>query len=295
MSKVKNKRIIKWELYPFPHAIIDNFLDPEEFYNLDQELGKTEHTLQKKYSDQIQSKAIYKNTSLMSNALNLIKRMSSKEIKNMFFSQFNEVPLLSMGETPDYSGYSPFHITNSQGILGSHIDHSHIQNNKYLHVANSIFYASNTWKKGWGGETVLYSRNGLFSKVYIEPIPNRLILFVHTANSFHGTTRYKPTIKISRKTFYHDYYVKSEHKQTILNYLNHGRKNKLKYSKHLTTFLPFFPNGFRSFSFRETFSLGNFKYVPSYVVYHINRKLGTEFNSFRDLPIIKFAYKSLSK
>ena len=149
----------------------------------------------------------------------------------MFSYQFKDVPLLSMGETPDYSGYSPFHITNSQGILGSHIDHSHIQNNNYLHVANSIFYASEKWEKGWGGETVLYSRNGLFPEVFIEPIPNRLILFVHTANSFSWDEKIRTIINISRKTFYHDYYVKSENKDKNLNYLNYGRKTNLNIQK----------------------------------------------------------------
>lgn len=295
MPKKEKIRTISWVNHPFPHAIIDNFLEIELFQNLNLELKQTDHTLQKQYSDQIQSKAIYRNTTLRENALNLIQRMSSEEIKNMFSYQFKDVPLLSMGETPDYSGYSPFHITNSQGILGSHIDHSHIQNNNYLHVANSIFYASEKWEKGWGGETVLYSRNGLFPEVFIEPIPNRLILFVHTANSFHGTKRYEPSINISRKTFYHDYYVKNEHKDKILNYLNYGRKNKFKYSKHLTTFLPFLPNGLRSFSLKETISRGNFKYIPSYIVYLINRKFGTKYNSFRDLPLVKFAFKTLLK
>ena len=81
-------------------------------------------------------------------------------------------------------------VTGANGFLGSHVDHSSIKEGKFCHIANTIFYASNKWEKDWGGNTILFSRNGFSQEVKIEPIPNRLIFFIHTANSFHGVSRY---------------------------------------------------------------------------------------------------------
>ena len=53
--------------------------------------------------------------------------------KKYIISKFcGELPILSLGETKNFSGYSPFHITKSKGMLGSHVDHSDIQQGEYL-------------------------------------------------------------------------------------------------------------------------------------------------------------------
>jgi len=272
---------IKWELNPFPYAVIDNYLDKNIFRELINELDSIKPELQKNFSSALEEKSIYKNLSLKKNSNNLVNKVGSKEIKDIISSFSGGLPILSLGETNNFSGYSTFHLTKSRGMLGSHVDHSDIQNGRYLHIANTIFYASSKWERGWGGETILYSNNGLIPKVIIEPFPNRLIIFIHSANSFHGVKSYNPIDNTYRKTFYHDYYIDKNDKDKFIESINKNRNKKLIFSKHGTTFIPFFPNGIKKVSIRKLFAISNTKYINTYLIYLINKNFNTKITSLR--------------
>ena len=262
---------VNWKLDPFPHAIIDNYLEANEYQDLMNELNSTNPEVQTSFSTVLEEKQIYRHTSLKNLAQRLILKVGSKEIKDIISKICGDLPILSLGETKNFSGYSPFHITKSKGMLGSHVDHSDIQNGEYLHIANTIYYVSSTWEIGWGGETILFSKNGFMPKVNIQPIPNRLIIFIHTSNSFHGVKNYIPSRKVYRKTFYHDYYIEKKYKEKFIKSINLNRKKKLSLSKHGTTFIPFFPNGLINFKFHQFLSFTNLKYIPIYVIYLFNK------------------------
>ena len=272
---------IKWELNPFPYAIVDNYLDKDQFSELVKELESIKPELQTKFSSALEEKNIYKNLSLKKNGKNLVEKVGSREIKDIISSFSGGLPILSLGETDNFSGYSTFHLTKSKGMLGSHVDHSDIQNGKYFHIANTIFYASSKWQRGWGGETILFSHSGFIPEVIIEPLPNRLIIFIHSSNSFHGVKAYNPIDKTSRKTFYHDYYIHKKNKFDFIKFVNKNRNKKLIFSRHGTTFIPFFPNGIKDISIKKLFSITNFKYIPAYFVYLINKKFKTNLISLR--------------
>ncbi len=272
---------IKWELNPFPYAIVDNYLDKNNFIELIKELDNIKPELQTKFSSALEEKNIYKNLSLKKNSKNFVKKAGSKEIKDIISSFSGGLPILSLKETKNFSGYSTFHITKSKGMLGSHVDHSDIEDGRYFHIANTIFYASSKWERGWGGETILYSNNGLIPEVIIEPLPNRLIIFIHSANSFHGVKSYNPSDKTYRKTFYHDYYIHKNYKSKFIQYVNRKRNKKLTFSRHGTTFIPFFPNGIKDISIKKLFSITNFKYLNAYIIYLINKQFKTNFISLR--------------
>jgi len=266
-----------WVNYPFPHIVIDNYLPENEFKKLSKELESTDTKLQRKFKTALENKEIHKDETLKQNARKLINNMSSEEIKKFISKKIKSLPLISLGEKKDYSGYSPFHTTYFGGFLGSHIDHSSIENGDLIHVANTIFYASTEWKKNWGGETILFSNNGFFQKVKISPKPNRLIIFIHCANSWHGVSKYNPKKEVTRKTFYHDYYISKVHRDNFITCINKNRKNKLTFSTHSTTFIPFIPNGINNISLKNFFLKSNLKYLKVYFIYLINKFFKTDF------------------
>tara|TARA_Y100000991_G_scaffold215711_1_gene207725 strand:- start:18105 stop:18923 length:819 start_codon:yes stop_codon:yes gene_type:complete len=261
---------IKWINDPFPHLIIDNFLSEEHFNQLTIELDNTKNIIQRIFKTSLENKIIYKDTLMTKNVRELVDRMGSLEIKKIISQIIDSKNILSMGDLEDYGGYSPYHITENNGFLGSHVDHSSIKGGKFKHIANTIFYASSRWQKGWGGHTILFSRNGLSQKVKIDPIPNRLIFFIHSANSFHGVSRYFSEMNIQRRTFYHDYYVSNNEINQVMFKVNLKRKNKIHHSFHDTTFVPFLPFGIKKVKIRTIFLLTNFKYISGYFKYLIN-------------------------
>ncbi len=282
-----------WKYKPFPYLIIDNFLSDTSFQRLKKELNENINIKQKTFFTPLENKTIYRPTQIKKETNYLIDLMASEYVKDLISEKIGDFNILSMGETKDYSGYSPYHITQNGGFLGSHIDHSYIQNGDFCHIANTIFYASNSWEKEWGGETILFSKHGYHEKVLIDPIPNRLIIFFHTSNSFHGVKEYNSNLNIERRTFYHDYYVKKSEVKYFINNLNKKYSLSLKYRIHTTTFIPFFPFGFKNVKLKTILDIKNFNYINGYLIYIFNYIFKKELISFKYVirPFLKLFRK----
>ena len=88
----------------------------------------------------------------------------------------DEKYITTMANFDKFGGYYPFHSSETGGILGSHIDHSNLE--EMFHFANSLLYVHPYWEKKWGGETVLYNKFGTKEIKLVTPKPNRLLLFI---------------------------------------------------------------------------------------------------------------------
>ena len=260
----------KWQENPFPHIVIDNFLDKKDFDNLVNKLETNNLKSLKEFNSKLEKKTIFHRNESDLVVNNLIERFSSDEFKNIISSKTGKSQIYSQNEPIIPQVHSFIHVTYKKGKLGSHVDHSSINNGEFIHVANCIFYASSKWDYGWGGETVLFSRNGYIPVKKLEPKPNRLLIFIHTSNSFHGVTAYNPLLEIPRKTFYHDYYCHKKDIKKVLKNLNNKRQSKLKYFPHSTTFIPFLPNGINNFSLKDFFDKRHISYCLIYFIYLIN-------------------------
>jgi len=265
---------LKWTLDPFPHAIIDNFLIQEVFDRITNDLRESpkSEVIQRQFGSYIESKkTIYSDKTLSNTTIIPIGVLESNLIKGLISEFLNDSGVTSMSEQYLYGGYSPYHEMESGGILGSHVDHSFSQDNKNLHVGNAIFYVSNYWQPDWGGETILFSRNGIKPIKLIEFKPNRLILFIHSSNSFHGVNYISSPPEQKRKTYYLDYYSLPEKSRSIERTLKSKGCNGLEYTHHSTIFLPLFPIGLKSFRIKNLFRRENIFYAFFYVIYYISR------------------------
>ena len=275
-------RKINWYSNPFPYAIIDNFLSEDFFESLKIELNQDINEIQEHFQTPLESKTIYKSNARKNCSKKIIEIMGSNEIKEMISEKVGEFEIFSLGDFTSFAGYSPYHVTNNDGYLGSHIDHSSIRNGEYRHIANTIFFASSEWGRNFGGETILFSSNGFKIKEIIEPIPNRLLVFIHTANSFHGVKPYSSSNNVERRTFYHDYYVHESNVDQFMTNINFNRKNQLTHSFHGTTFIPFVPFGLKLIKAKTLLNSKNLKYIPTYFIYLFNVIFKTRITSFRD-------------
>ena len=220
----------------------------------------------KTFNTSLEDKELYGLKSLGIQSEKLVTAMGSSKIKSLIKDFFNfPLDIISLGDTDDFSGYSPYHVTKAGGCLGSHLDHSYVGSN-LIHIANTIFYASSDWQNDWGGETVFYSSHGFKQCEYVQPIPNRLVLFIHTSESFHGVNPYNGPSEINREIFYHDYYISN----SSLNQFNHSYSNKMHKNplllRHGTTF---FPRSFLSL-FSHPFCLSKLKTEFIYLFGYLN-------------------------
>jgi hypothetical protein len=267
INKINNLKI-DWIAEPFPHAVVDNFLPSEIFYKITDGLNnlKNPEDIKKKFSTYIEAnKEVYGDKDLNEILKLPINILGGIEIKRKIETFFSIDQISSLTDELNYGGYYPFHIMKKDGVLGSHVDHSHSSEGK-LHVANSIYYVSPKWEESWGGETLLLNSSGTKILKKILPKPNRMILFVHSAKSFHAVNKLSCPDTVRRSTYYMDYYTNDKNLNVVYNNI----KN-LTYSFHSTTFIPFFPLGLKSFKIWYFFKKSTYKYLIILFKYVFNR------------------------
>jgi len=266
---------INWTAKPFPHAIIDNFLPTEIFSKIVNSLTNINSfkDIKKNFQSHVEyNKKVYGDNDLNEILKLPINILGGSSVKKIFENYLDQDKLISLSDWPGYGGYYPFHSMSSGGILGSHVDHSHSKDGE-LHIANSIFYVSSEWEEMWGGETLFFNGIGLKIIKKITPKPNRLILFIHSSNSFHGVNTISPMAKTERRTYYMDYYIKDKQLQQIGSTLKNKGYENLVYSFHGTAFVPLFPLGIKSFKIKSFFKKNTYPYFKVFIKYLIVRYL----------------------
>ena len=279
IEKIIKERIgqfeINWVAKPFPHAIIDNFLPSNIFSKIVESLSSIDsfEDIKKNFQSHVEyNKKVYGDNDLNEILKLPINILGGLSVKKIFEKYLNEERLISLSDWPGYGGYYPFHSMTSGGILGSHVDHSHSKDGE-LHVANSIYYVSPEWEELWGGETLFFNGIGLKIVKKITPLPNRLILFIHSSNSFHGVNTISSSARVERRTYYMDYYIKDKQLPQIdMTLKNKGYKNSV-YSFHGTAFVPLFPLGIKSFKIKALFKKNTYPYFKVFLKYLIVRYL----------------------
>ena len=219
------KLTVQWVLEPFPHAIVDNFLPDEVFDKISNSVFnyKFKDSNEKFNTDLEFNKNLYL-LDTSNNIINLpIQVLGGLKMKQLFQKFIGNIDLITLTDFKDFGGHYPLHSMKENGVLGSHVDHSGLKDGE-IHMANSIYYASKEWDKSLGGETILFNCTGYKPEIYIEPKPNRLVLFLHTSSTFHGVNFISKNVKSERFTYYMDYYV---NKNSLLDLQDNLKKKKL--------------------------------------------------------------------
>ncbi|PPR50150.1 MAG: hypothetical protein CFH15_00663 [Alphaproteobacteria bacterium MarineAlpha5_Bin5] len=272
LNKEIEKLNLEWNIHPFPHVVIDNFLSEELFLSINKEFQNAGglKNIKKNFSTYLElNKKVYGDKDLTKYSRYPVDILGGNSFIKLIQKFIGDMKVISLSEWENYGGYYPFHSMNNEGVLGSHVDHSH---SKYgdLHIANAIYYCSPTWEKSWGGETLLFDQCGLNIIKKIEPLPNRLIIFIHSAVSFHGVNKISSPSNIQRLSYYMDYYINDINLEKILNNLKHNNFKKVKYSYHGTCFIPFFPLGVKSFRIKNILKKSNYFYLLTFLKYLFN-------------------------
>ena len=266
---------INLHTYPFPHAVIDNFLPLDQFKLITNSIASIQNrNIQKSFSTELESnKKLHFHYESDKQLMLPINILSSDKAINLIGNLFKVNNLTSLKEFDSYGGYSPFHEMNDNGYLGSHVDHSH--KNEKIHIANAIYYCSNNWKNEWGGETLLFNKSGLKIRKKIICKPNRLVLFVNSSYSFHGVNTINSNGN-SRFSYYMDYNCNKYDAEKMYQYWSRKNNNPINLTSwhHGTTFLPFYPLEtikFPKFNYKNLKT--TFLYIHTYIFNYMLGKL----------------------
>ena len=171
---------------PFPHIVLDNFINEELLNNVLNEfpdLSTVDNKRRFNEPKQIKFGSIgFENLSY--NANQLISFLNN----DIFLKYLQELtgikePLIS---DPYLSG-GGYHEIKNGGVLKVHADFNRHPSLELDRRVNLLLYLNKNWKEEWGGNLELYSPNNLDEPV-VKVIPefNRCVIFNTTSYTYHG-------------------------------------------------------------------------------------------------------------
>ncbi len=165
---------------PFPHIIIDNFLDKECIKNTLKGFTKVDWA---SYSHFNERKSGNKSKNFDPSLNNTIKSLNSKEFLKRLEKLTGIENLISDPEL----GSGGVHRSTKGGFLNIHADFTvHPYKKNWLRRVNVLVYLNEKWNDQWGGQLELWEKSMNKCIKKISPIYNRCVIFNTDYDSFHG-------------------------------------------------------------------------------------------------------------
>jgi hypothetical protein len=167
---------------PFPHVVIDDFLEPTVLAKVLAEFPSSED---KKYFDRDQErlKFQYPPQEIASGlARNLFAELNSQAFLGFLEAMTGIDGLIS---DPYFEG-GGLHETKRGGHLGIHADFNVHSRLKVERKLNLLVYLNEDWDDSFGGQLELWDRQMKECVVRVEPVFGRAVIFSTALDSFHG-------------------------------------------------------------------------------------------------------------
>ena len=168
---------------PFPHIVIDDFVDPgilrtivEEFRATDRSVwNHTEGLHEQKFSTE-DEQGFGPFTRALIHVLNAGPFLT-------FVEKLTGVKGLI---SDPYLRGGGLHEIKRGGSLGVHADFNYYKRLKLYRRLNLIVYLNEGWQDEWGGHLELWEKDGRAPVARVAPIFNRAVMFETSNESYHG-------------------------------------------------------------------------------------------------------------
>tara|TARA_B100000212_G_scaffold335314_1_gene307106 strand:+ start:1046 stop:1771 length:726 start_codon:yes stop_codon:yes gene_type:complete len=197
------------EAKPFPHIIIDNFLEPElanklstcfEIETIQRNKNWTHHHNENADRYRLEDEFY------MDKELQAFARYTNSRDFILFLEGITSYKSL-IGD-PYFVGGGAM-STSRGGFLKMHVDFNWSHKLQLWRKINFIIYLTKDWEKEWGGELVLESKNSDLEKK-IVPLFNRAVIFKVDNLSFHGQPKPLSCPKNKLRSLFSSFYYSSD-------------------------------------------------------------------------------------
>lgn len=170
--------------HPYPHIVIDDFLEPEtataamaEFPPLDPERWNNYvHVNERKFSNTDPE-------TWPPTLRRILEELNSPAFVRFVGQLLGEDKLMA---DPSLEG-GGLHQSPRGGFLNIHADFTvHPHHRNWERRANLILYLNDDWKPEYGGDLELWSTDMKECVEKVSPVGNRAVIFSTSADSFHG-------------------------------------------------------------------------------------------------------------
>ena len=170
---------------PYPHIVLENFLNPEvldeciaEFNKLNESEGWINYT---HYNEK--KKGLNKLDALPETIKGTINELNSPEFLK-FLSTLTGIENLQKDDFLEGGG---IHQSTKGGYLNIHADFTvHPHHRNWQRRVNVLVYLNKNWAEEWGGKLELWDTQMKACEVKVAPVFNRCVIFNTDADSYHG-------------------------------------------------------------------------------------------------------------
>jgi Rps23 Pro-64 3,4-dihydroxylase Tpa1-like proline 4-hydroxylase len=167
---------------PFPHIVIDDFLDPEVLRSV---LAAFPSSEEKTFFNRNQErlKFQYQPHEVRSG---LVRSLFAELNSQAFLSFLEELTGISGLISDPYFEGGGLHETKRGGHLGVHADFNVHDRLKLERRLNLLIYLNEDWHDDYGGELELWDQSMKECVVRVKPVFGRAVIFNTALDSFHG-------------------------------------------------------------------------------------------------------------
>lgn len=171
---------------PFPHLVIDDFLDESTARSLYEEIPSTDSNVWFQYNNQIENKYLCNHWDRFpKETYQFFTHVTSPEFTQKLSELTGIFPLVA--DVGLHGG--GWHVHTRGGLLNVHKDYSIHPKLKLERALNLILYVTPDWDTSWGGGLGLWTEkdNQPHELIHnVECLFNRAVLFDTRKNSWHG-------------------------------------------------------------------------------------------------------------
>ncbi len=193
---------------PFPHLVIDDFLEPQFAQEVSEAYPTFETASQGGYAfDYVNEKKkvqVTDSTRFPEPVSRLHEAISGSEFRDAL-TEVTGIPKLLADEELIGGG---MHVTGPHGRLDVHVDFNYVAERQLHRRLNILIYLNPTWDNDWGGEVELWDQDVRRCYQALRPVINRCVIFETSDISFHGVAALRCPQGIERKSFAAYYYTR---------------------------------------------------------------------------------------
>tara|TARA_B100001989_G_scaffold35166_1_gene20841 strand:+ start:292 stop:1095 length:804 start_codon:yes stop_codon:yes gene_type:complete len=211
---------------PFPHIVLDNFIDTNFLEKVLSEFPDLRNLKNKiEFKDQKQIKFASKGFADLSPSCKELVSYLNSDLFLKYLQELTGIKEILISD-PYLSG-GGYHEIKKGGVLKVHAD---FNKHPYLDLdrrINLLLYLNKNWESSWGGNIELFDiKNLSYPAKSIEPLFNRCLIFSTTSYTYHGHPK-ELTCPESKSR-----------KSIALYYFSSGRpKSEISNKKHSTLFI----------------------------------------------------------
>jgi hypothetical protein len=193
---------------PFPHFVIDGFLDDDfagrvcdAFPTFEEasKMGRSFDAVNERRKIQVTDAAGFPKP-----IAELNRALAAPEFCETLSYVF-DIPRLLPDEQLDGGG---IHQTGPRGLLDVHVDFNYLEQRQLHRRLNILIYFNKGWDPGWGGNIELWDKDVKVCHHSLVPAFNRCVVFATSEVSYHGVTAVGCPEDRVRKSFAAYYYTR---------------------------------------------------------------------------------------